>query len=123
MATATWNETRLGNPYGGGIVAVVAQATLTAADPDSAAWENRIAGDMCVQVAGTFGGATVLVQGSNDGTNYATLNDPQGNALSIATTAKIEQLLEAPRFLKLSSSGGGGTTDLDVTIFARRAAR
>lgn len=123
MATATKTETPHGNPYGGGIVSVSAQWTLTAANNDGAAFENKLAGDMCVSVSGTFDGATVIIQGSNDGTNWFTLNDPQGNALSIAAAGKIEALLEAPRYVRPSGSGGGGSSSLLVIIFARRAAR
>jgi hypothetical protein len=74
--------------------------------------------DRSIQVAGTFGSATVTVQGSNDGTNWATLNDPQGNALAV-TSAKIEQILELTRYLRVTTSGGTGT-DLDVTLLCRR---
>ena len=42
----------------------------------------------------------MMIEGSNDGTNYHTLNDPQGNALDIAAL-KIEQILEVTRWLEL----------------------
>lgn len=50
--------------------------------------------DRSVQVTGTFGGATVAVQGSNDGTNWSTLTDPQGNDLTFSG-ARIESVNEA----------------------------
>jgi hypothetical protein len=75
--------------------------------------------DRSIQVAGTFGGATATVQGSNDGTNWATLADPQGNALAI-TSAKIEALLEVTRYTRVVTTGGTGT-DLDITLLARRS--
>lgn len=37
--------------------------------------------DKSVQVTGTVGGASLAFEGSNDGVNYHTLTDPQGNAL------------------------------------------
>jgi hypothetical protein len=74
--------------------------------------------DRSVQVTGTFNGGTLVVEGSNDGTNWYTLNDPQGNALSF-TTAKIEQILEAVAFMRPRVSAGAGV-DLDVTFFLRR---
>jgi hypothetical protein len=74
--------------------------------------------DRSIQVAGTFGSATLTVQGSNDGSNWATLNDPQGNALTV-TSAKVEQILELTRYLRVTTSGGSGT-DLDVTLVCRR---
>lgn len=76
--------------------------------------------DRSIQVTGTFGAAGNLrVQGSNDGTNWATLTDPQGNALDI-TSAKIEQISEVTQYIRPFVSGGDGTTDLDVTILAVR---
>lgn len=74
--------------------------------------------DMTVQITGTFGSATIVIQGSNDGTTYTTLTDPQGNAIS-KTSAAIETIAECPRFVRPSSSGGTGTA-VDVVIFARR---
>src|SRR3990170_2252557 len=70
--------------------------------------------DRTVQVAGTFGGATVTVQGSNDGTNWATLRDPQGADLTF-TVAGIKQVLEVTRHIRATTSGGAGT-DVDVTL-------
>lgn len=80
--------------------------------------------DRSVQVKGTFGaGGTVVIEGSNDRKadtpTYATLNDPNGNALSI-TAAKIEQVLESTYLIRPRISGGDGTTDLTVTIMVRR---
>lgn len=74
--------------------------------------------DRSVQVSGTFGGATVVIEGSNDGTNWATLTDPQGNALNI-TSAKIEQVMEICLHVRPRVSGGDGTTALAVTIVGR----
>lgn len=76
--------------------------------------------DRCVQVSGTFGtGGSVTVQGSNDGTTWATLVDPQGNNLTF-TAAKIEQALELPRYVRPIVTAGDGTTSLTVTILMRR---
>jgi hypothetical protein len=60
-----------------------------------------------VQVNGTFAGASVTIQGSNDGLNYFTLNDPQGNPL-VFVAAKIEQLLETTRYVRPIVTGGAG---------------
>ena len=79
--------------------------------------------DRCIQVTGTFGaGGTLTVQGSNDGTNWATMADPQGNALTI-TAAKIEQVLELPRYVRPNVTAGDGTTSLSVTLCMRRVVR
>lgn len=75
--------------------------------------------DRSVQVEGTFGAATVVIQGSNDGTNFQTLRDPQGVALSF-TTAGLKQILETTRLIRVSSSGGTGTA-VTVTMVMRKA--
>jgi len=67
-----------------------------------------------VQVRGTFGGATVVLQGSNDGVTYSTLKDLQGNALSF-TAAGYAEFSSAAEFLKPSISGGTGDS-IDILI-------
>lgn len=59
-----------------------------------------------LQLTGTFGG-TVVLQGSNDGTNYFTLNDRNGNAIS-ATSAGIFNIVNLPAYVR--PSGGTGVT-------------
>jgi hypothetical protein len=72
--------------------------------------------DRCFQVTGTFGtGGSCTIQGSNDGTNWASLADPQGNALTF-TSQKIEQALELPRYVRPNVTAGDGTTNLTVTL-------
>lgn len=76
--------------------------------------------DRSIVVTGTFGaGGTVVWEGSNDGTNYVTLTDPQGNALSI-TSAGIKAVTEAVIFARPRVTAGDGTTSLTVSAFARR---
>ncbi len=70
-----------------------------------------------VQITGTFGSATILLTGSNDGTNYATLTDPQGNAIS-KTSAAIEAVSEHTRYIKPSTSGGTGSA-ITVTVLVK----
>lgn len=77
--------------------------------------------DRTVQVSGTFGaGGNVLIEGSNDGTNWNTLTDATGAALGTITTATLKQLTEAPRFARPRVSAGDGTTNLTVVLLARR---
>lgn len=72
--------------------------------------------DKTAQVVGTFGAnGNLRLEGSNDGTNWAVLTDPQGNALDIAT-AKLELVSEAPRYLRPRVTAGDGTTSLSVFI-------
>lgn len=73
-----------------------------------------------IQFTGTFGsGGTVLFEGSNDGTNYVTLTDPQGNAIS-KTSASIESIEENTRYVRPRVSAGDGTTALTATLVIRR---
>lgn len=80
--------------------------------------------DRSFQIAGSFFGATVTCEGSNDGTNYATLKDVFGNDVSF-TAAGIKQVLEATYYVRAKVAGGdsGGTTALIATIFGTRPAR
>jgi hypothetical protein len=73
--------------------------------------------DRTVQVYGTFGGATVTLEGSLDGTNWATLNDAQGSPIAI-TEAKLEAVTELVRYTRPSVSGGSGAS-LTVMLFMR----
>lgn len=91
-----------------------------------AAWENLHEGDegealqfsqysdKSVQVVGEFGGATVVLEGSNDdGANWHVLTDPQGNALNISAP-KLEQVLEIAQLIRPKIMGGAGT---DVSVY------
>lgn len=91
--------------------------TLTEADTAVrvTAGENA---DRTVQIAGTFGGATVVVQGSLDDTNYLPLHDMAGNALSF-TAAGIASIAEATPYLKVVATGGAAQS-VKAMIFARR---
>lgn len=74
-----------------------------------------------MQVAGTFGvGGSVNIEGSNNGVAWAVLADPQGNPLTF-TAARIEQVLESPRFIRPIVTAGDGTTNLTVNVFCRRS--
>lgn len=76
--------------------------------------------DRTVQVLGTFGaGGSISIQGSNDdGTTWATLTDPLGNALTF-TAAGMKQITELPHLLRPSVTAGDGTTAIDVWLHAR----
>src|SRR5574343_930143 len=74
--------------------------------------------DRSVQVSGTFGaGGTLVIEGSNDGTNYYTLNDLQGTALSF-TSARLEGISEMPLYIRPRVTAGDGTTSLNVYVTA-----
>ncbi len=76
--------------------------------------------DRAIQVSGTFGvGGTVLFEGSNDGTTWATLADLSGTAISLSA-AGIKQVGDSPLFVRPRVSAGDGSTSLVVTLCARR---
>lgn len=94
---------------------------LNGDDGDPLAMPN--AADRSVQVIGTFGvGGNLRIEGSNDGgTTWATLTDPQGNALDV-TAAKIEMITEITELVRPRVTVGDGTTNLAVHILTRRVA-
>jgi|SRR3954466_7942308 hypothetical protein len=67
-----------------------------------------------VHVSGTFGGATVVLNGSNTGTNYFGLNNMAGTAISVATEA-LKQVLEGVINYQPAASGGTSQS-LTVTM-------
>lgn len=72
-----------------------------------------------VQIQGTFDTATMAFAGSNDGTNYVTLTDPQGNAIS-GNTARLEQVSEVTRFVKPVMTSPQANTSIVVTLLSVR---
>lgn len=77
------------------------------------------AGLKSVQIEGTFGGATVAIQGSNDGVTFETLFDASNSAIS-KTSAALVQILTPSLWIQPLITGGNGTTSLMITIIALR---
>jgi hypothetical protein len=79
-------------------------------------------GDLTVTIEGDFGtGVTGSLEGSNDGTNYYALTDPQGNAIS-KTAAAVEAVTETPRYIRPKAASGTGGA-IECRILARRGSR
>lgn len=77
--------------------------------------------DRNIQVEGTTGGATIAAQGSNDGTNWRSLTDMNGNSLAAITAGgAIRMIQENSLLFRPYVTGGDGTTALVVTMIARR---
>lgn len=70
-----------------------------------------------VQVTGTFGSGTVLIQGSNDNTNWVTLKDSTGSDLSFASAGGADFVTAAKHIRAFTS--GGTSDDVDVRIVFR----
>lgn len=79
------------------------------------AYESAGFADRSVQVSGTFGGETITIEGSNDGTTYFTLTDHLGVDLSF-TVAGFALIAEAPRYVRAAPAGNGTSTSVDVII-------
>jgi hypothetical protein len=80
--------------------------------------------DRSVHVFGTFGGATVTIQGSNElvPTNWVTLAAAGDATEDMTYTANdIKQLLEVSRWVRPLLSGGAGSS-VTVLMLARRPA-
>ncbi len=79
--------------------------------------------DKTVAVHGTWGGATFVIEGSSDGTNYFTLNDTRGEGNPISLTAdNIVTILENVRYIRGKTTGGTGTS-LTVTLTSQSGQR
>lgn len=75
--------------------------------------------DRTIQFHGTFGvGGAVAFEGSNDNTNWFTLTDPQGNPIA-KTSAALEAVSEATRFVRPHVTGGDGSTSITAVLFMR----
>jgi len=116
----TLTEQRCSHGSSGPVFGFLAQWTLVNGDDGEVTSANLIPWlDRTFQVDGTFAGATVVIEGSNDGVNYYTLTDPQGVPLSF-TSADIKQVLEVVMGMRPRVSGGTGATAINVTGFFRR---
>jgi hypothetical protein len=66
--------------------------------------------DKTVSVTGTFGsGASLTIEGSNDGVNWLSMTDPQGNVLTF-TAARLEMLQENPLYVRPKLTAGADTS-------------
>jgi hypothetical protein len=88
--------------------AVLVTWALTDADTGTA-FPIPYAAEITVQVSGTFGSATAVLQGSNDGTNWATLNAWIGTNTSF-TAAGIRKAVENPGYIRAVTTGGTSST-------------
>lgn len=72
---------------------------------------------ICAQIGGTFGGATVTLEVSNDGTNYVGAKDLTGTAVS-ATAAALVQVPSSALYIKPVVTGGSANS-INVTLVLR----
>lgn len=72
-----------------------------------------------ISIQGTFGGATVVVNGSIDGTNFTGLTNPAGSAIS-KTSAAVVGVFESVVYYQPSASGGTGQSLTVSMLFVRQ---
>ncbi len=123
MATRTYTTNRL-DSVGDDVQVVTWSGLLQSSTDDGTPFKSPGWSDRSVQVLGTLGtGGSVRMEGSNVATpgasDWATLTDPQGNALDIASL-KIEQISELTLWIRPRITAGDGTTNLSVILLARR---
>lgn len=73
-----------------------------------------------LQISGTFGGATVIAQGSNDGSTFVALDDVEDAAIS-HTSAGGSELRYLWPYMRPSASGGSSQS-LTATLAVMRTA-
>lgn len=73
------------------------------------------AADITVQAIGTFGSATVRLQGSNDGINWHNMTQKGGTTALGFTAAGVHSINEMPAYIRPHTTGGTGT-DVDVIV-------
>lgn len=71
--------------------------------------------DKTITFSGTPGGATLTLQGSNNGTDWFTCKDVFGNDVEVANTTGMFLVAESPLLMKVARSGGS-STDMDVVM-------
>jgi hypothetical protein len=95
--------------------------TWTLANGDDGKPANHAgSGDRTVQVFGTFGtGGALVIEGSQNGTNWNTLRDAFGQNLQF-TAADLRAVAESPVYVRARVASGDGTTSLTAILSIRR---
>lgn len=75
-----------------------------------------------ISIQSTFDSATVVINGSIDGTNYTGLTSPAGVAIS-KTSAFVGGIFEAMLYYQPAASGGGGSQSIVVSMLFTKVSR
>lgn len=97
---------------------------LTTANPDGNPinYASNGMGGVTFQVTGTWGaGGALVIEGSNDGTNFFTLSDQANAALTLSANG-LKTVRDTPMFIRPRVTGGDGTTSLTVIAAMQKAA-
>jgi len=93
---------------------------LVTATPDGSPFEMLEKSECCMQATGTFGGATITWQGSNDNTNWFTCSNAAGGTAVSLTAAGGAQIIERPRYMRPNLTVVGSGATITVTAMLRR---
>ena len=101
--------------------AVSASWTLTTADHTGSAIEFSEWSDKSIHVSGTWGGATCILEGSNDGVDWQGLKNQASTAITFSSSG-IMQVLETTRYVRprLSVAGSGASVSVKLLINRRK---
>lgn len=76
---------------------------------------------LTVQMVGTLGtGGEVTMQGSNNGTDWGTLQDPAGTPVVLDAIGAMFLIGNRPLYIRPSVTAGDGGTDVDVILVGMR---
>lgn len=96
--------------------------TTTNADGAPISYASNGMGGITFQVTGTWGvGGAMVIEGSNDGTTYFTLNDQANAALTLSANA-LKTVRDTPLYIRPRVTGGDGTTSLTVVAAFQKSA-
>lgn len=112
---------------------VISPVLSSVASPDGVpvvTWTGIAPGDTCdpyvlkgqrglalsIQVSGTFGGATIAVQHSNDNTSYLTMSDIVGAAANTASSSIFEATTSAVYVRPLITGGTGSSVSVRMVL-------
>lgn len=98
-----------------GLAHVMTWAGLVSGD-DGVPYEFGQFRDRSVQADGNFGGATLVIEGSNDGVSYTTLRNAFGDPLAF-TSPGLQSVLEPVRFIRPRVVGGASAA-INTRLFA-----
>lgn len=93
---------------------------LTSSNTDGLMMAYNEFADRCWSATGTWGGATLTLQGSNDGTNWWSMSNAAGGSAATATTDKGIQTIETPRYARPNLTTAGAGASVTVILLARR---
>lgn len=114
------NPTYVGDISGDNSV-ICYEWALTTADPTGTGIGQVNYADRTFVAWGTWGGATLTIEGSNDGTTWVALSNAGSASRATATADAAITIVELTRYVrpKLTTVGVGAT--ITVSLAARRA--